>query len=47
MPVAGVDGEIRVPVGPLTVTPDGTIHVGQAIAGRVKVVSFENEDGLV
>jgi len=47
MPVAGVDGEIRVPVGPLTVTSDGTIRVGQTIAGRVKVVSFDNEDSLV
>ena len=47
MPVAGVDGEIRLPVGPVTVTSDGTIRVGQTIAGKVKVVSFDNEDSLV
>ena len=47
MPVAGVDGEIRLPVGPVTVTSDGTIRVGQTIAGKVKVVRFDNEDSLV
>jgi flagellar basal-body rod protein FlgF len=47
MPVAGVDGEIRLPVGPVMVTSDGTIRVGQTIAGKVKVVRFDNEDGLV
>ena len=47
MPVAGVDGEIRLPVGPVSVSSDGTIRAGQTIAGRVKVVRFDNEDGLV
>ncbi len=47
MPVAGVDGEIRLPVGPVMVTSDGTIRSGQTIAGKVKVVQFENEDSLV
>jgi flagellar basal body rod protein FlgG len=47
MPVAGDSGEINVPVGPVTVGSDGTIRVGQTIAGRVKVVSFENQDALL
>ena len=47
MPVAGEDGEIRLPVGPVMVTSDGTIRAGQTIAGRVKVVRFDNEDTLV
>jgi flagellar basal-body rod protein FlgF len=47
MPVAGEDGEIRLPVGPVMVTSDGTIRAGQAIAGKVKVVRFDNEDTLV
>src|SRR5262245_33346639 len=46
MPVAGVDGEIRLPVGPVMVTSDGTIRAGQTIAGRVKVVRFDNDDSL-
>jgi len=47
IPVAGDGGEIRLPVGQITVTSDGTIRVGQTVAGKVKVVSFENESGLV
>jgi flagellar basal body rod protein FlgG len=47
MPVAGESGEIRLPAGPLTVTADGTIRVGQTVAGRIKVVTVENEDSLV
>jgi flagellar basal body rod protein FlgG len=47
MPVAGDSGEINVPVGPVTVGSDGTIRVGQAIAGKVKVVSFENPEALL
>ena len=47
MPVAGESGEIRLPVGPISITSDGTIRVGQAIAGKVKVVTFEREDSLV
>jgi flagellar basal-body rod protein FlgF len=47
MPVAGEDGEISLPVGPVMVGADGTIRVGQAIAGKLKVVTFENEDLLV
>jgi flagellar basal body rod protein FlgG len=47
MPVAGESGEIRLPVGPISITSDGTIRVGQTIAGKVKVVTFEREDSLV
>jgi flagellar basal body rod protein FlgG len=47
MPVAGDSGEINVPVGPVTVGSDGTIHVGQTVAGKVKVVSFENQGALL
>ena len=47
MPVQGESGEIHVPVGPVTVMADGTIRVSQTDAGKVKVVRFENEDGLV
>lgn len=47
IPVSGEDGEIHLPVGPITVTSDGTIRVGQTIAGKVKVVVFESEEGLV
>jgi flagellar basal body rod protein FlgG len=47
VPVAGVDGEIRLPPGPVALLADGSIRVGQTIVGRVKVVTFENEHGLV
>jgi flagellar basal body rod protein FlgG len=47
LPVQGESGEIRVPVGQITVTGDGTLRVGQTVAGKVKVVVFENEHALV
>ena len=47
MPVVGEGGEIQLPEGPIVVTADGTIRVGQTIAGKVKVVTFENQAGLV
>jgi len=47
MPVQGESGEIRLPVGPVTVMADGTIRVDRTDAGKVKVVRFENEDALV
>lgn len=47
MPVVGDGGEIQLPEGPVMVTADGTIRVGQTIAGKVKVVTFENQAGLV
>ena len=47
MPVIGEGGEIQLPEGPIMVTADGTIRVGQTIAGKVKVVTFENQAGLV
>ncbi len=47
MPVVGDGGEIQLPEGPVMVTADGTIRVGQTIAGKVKIVTFENQAGLV
>ena len=47
MPVTGDSGEITLPVGPVTVSSDGTISVNQTVAGRIKVVNFENQEALV
>jgi len=47
MPVAGEGGEIRLPPGPIMILSDGSIRVGQTVAGKIKVVTFEREDGLV
>jgi len=47
MPVQGDGGEIHVPVGPVTVMADGTIRVNLTDAGKVKVVQFDNEEGLL
>ncbi len=37
---AGKPGVIRVPAGALTISPDGTLSVGGAIAGKIRVVDF-------
>lgn len=47
MPVAGDGGEIRLPAGPITIQGDGTIRVGGVVAGRVKVVAFEQNEALI
>ncbi|HEX3351507.1 MAG: flagellar basal-body rod protein FlgF [Terriglobales bacterium] len=39
-PVLGENGIIRIVGGPVTVSPDGTISVNGAVAGRVKLVEF-------
>ena len=44
---AGRERRDHVPVGPVTVMADGTIRVKQTDAGKVKVVRFDAEDGLV
>jgi flagellar basal body rod protein FlgG len=38
--VVGQDGDITIGEGPVKVAEDGTIRVGGAVAGRLKVVSF-------
>ena len=40
-PVMGDAGVIKVVDGPLSVSPDGTISVGGAVAGKLKVVDFK------
>jgi flagellar basal-body rod protein FlgF len=39
-PVMGEQGPIRIVGGPVTVSPDGTISVSGAVAGKVKLVEF-------
>jgi flagellar basal-body rod protein FlgF len=39
-PVIGDQGLIRIVGGPITVSPDGTISVNGAVAGKVKLVEF-------
>jgi flagellar basal-body rod protein FlgF/flagellar basal-body rod protein FlgG len=39
-PVMGDQGPIRIVGGPVTVSPDGTISVNGAVAGKVKLVEF-------
>ncbi|HEX7085451.1 MAG TPA: flagellar hook basal-body protein [Vicinamibacterales bacterium] len=45
--VLGVDGPIRLGEGELSVEPDGTIRTGAAIAGRLRIVDFDDYNGLV
>jgi flagellar basal body rod protein FlgG len=47
MPVTGESGEIRLQEGPVSISSDGSIRVGQTLAGKLKVVTFENEDVLL
>jgi flagellar basal-body rod protein FlgF len=39
-PVLGENGVIRIVGGPVTISPDGTISVNGAVAGKVKLVEF-------
>lgn len=39
-PVMGENGVIRIVGGPMTVSPDGTISVQGAVAGKIKLVEF-------
>ena len=39
-PVLGTTGPIRVPAGPVTISPDGTLSVNGAVAGQIKMVDF-------
>jgi len=48
MPVMGEGGEITLPpTGTVAVLTDGSIRVGQAIVGKIKVVEFEDNADLV
>jgi flagellar basal body rod protein FlgG len=40
-PVLGEDGEIRFGTEAVKIAEDGTIQVGEAVAGRLKVVAFD------
>ena len=46
MPVMGDGGEIRLPVGAVTMTPDGGLYVNKVLVGSLKVVTFEREEDL-
>jgi flagellar basal-body rod protein FlgF/flagellar basal-body rod protein FlgG len=46
-PVMGQDGEIQIGNGLVKIGEDGTIRVGGAVAGRLKVVSFEAPGDIV
>lgn len=39
-PVLGESGPIRIPSGQVSISPDGTISVGGAIAGKLRLVEF-------
>lgn len=45
--VQGTTGAIRVPAGPVTISPDGTLSVNGAIAGQIKLVDFSAGTRLV
>jgi flagellar basal body rod protein FlgG len=46
-PILGEDGEIKLPKGPITIDPDGTIKAGTAVAGKLQIVEFEQDTDLV
>jgi flagellar basal body rod protein FlgG len=46
-PVLGEGGEIRLGAGPIGIEQDGTIKVGNAVAGRLRVVEFTRDSDLV
>jgi flagellar basal body rod protein FlgG len=41
--VMGTEGEIKLPVGPVTVMSDGNIRVGQAIVAKLKIMEFASD----
>ncbi|HVM94651.1 MAG TPA: flagellar basal-body rod protein FlgF [Terriglobales bacterium] len=45
--VLGTTGPIRVPAGPVAISPDGTLSVNGAIAGQIKMVDFPAGTPLV
>jgi flagellar basal body rod protein FlgG len=46
-PVLGEGGEIRLPRGPISIDPDGTIKAGATVAGKLQIVEFEQDTDLV
>jgi flagellar basal-body rod protein FlgF len=47
-PVLGVDGRpIRLGQGQVHIETDGTVRVGEAVAGRLRLVTFRSADDLV
>jgi len=45
-PVLGDNGPFRVPAGAVSISPDGTLSVNSAIAGRIRLVEFTPETKL-
>jgi flagellar basal body rod protein FlgG len=46
MPVLGEGGPIRLPQGAVTVDTDGTVRAGGVVAGKLRIVDFEDPSGL-
>lgn len=44
--VLGTNGPIRLGSGEVSVDPDGTVRTGGTVAGKLKVVTFDNPAGL-
>lgn len=45
--VLGEDGPIRLPDGPVTVEPDGSLSGATGTIGRLQVVDFNDNEGLI
>jgi flagellar basal body rod protein FlgG len=46
-PILGENGEIRLPRGPVSIDPDGTVKAGATVAGKLQIVEFEQDTDLV
>jgi len=46
-PVLGENGPISVPAGAVSISPDGTLSVNSAVAGKIRLVEFPPETKLV
>jgi flagellar basal body rod protein FlgG len=47
MTVEGENGPLRLGTGAVTVDPDGTVRTGASVAGRLRLVDFDNYTALV
>lgn len=48
LPVMGTSGEISLPAGlPVTIETNGDVHQGDRIVGQIKLVHFDNPQGLL
>jgi len=45
-PLLGASGPINLPSGEVSISPDGTVTVGGAVAGKLRVVSFDAKTQL-